>query len=87
MGEVIDISKGNLKHCNYFDNDGHLGVEIGDLAIEHVDNGHIDVMIGDEALTFKRSVLAEFLHVASVFVDSKEVYKPDCDLPAMNYED
>ena len=88
MGEVVNLHKGNLKHCNYFSKGDELGVEVGRLSICAVGSDRLQVAIDNSfELLISREELAEFLHIASAFVDSKEVYKPDCDLPAMNYED
>jgi hypothetical protein len=79
MNNVIDLfGDRDLKSCSYFEfDDGVIGLAMIDksISIKPVDGGLIKVALGHSELVLPRDCIAEFLHVASLFVDSKGKHK------------
>ena len=80
MSNVIEFKdKNELEHVGYYEIDSDVGVAMLDksLIIMPLSNNEFDVFLGDnDSILFKREELAEFLHVALVFIDSEDRYKP-----------
>ena len=90
MSNVIDLfGDKDLKDCGFFEFDGGaIGIAMNDrsMFLEPTDGGLIKIIIGHAELSVPRECMAEFFHVASIFVDSCGKYKPDerIELVCMN---
>jgi len=83
MSNVVSFNQEELKHTSYTDNNGDLGVcSLGrEIAICELNKN--EFLVGDRLIS--REALAEFLHVAAIFVDSEKRYLPNIDLVGRNY--
>lgn len=84
---VVSLFGDDLKACSYFDLEGDLGVSMRDqsISIIKLNKSQFEVHVFDESILFDRKELAEFLHVASILVDSEKKYLPDFDLIGIDY--
>jgi len=88
MGEIIAFNvEKDFKHVSYIDDKGDLGVSTRcrSLAIYRLNKSEFEVVYGGGSFILNRDVLAEFLHVSSVFVDPEDKHKPDMDMVACDY--
>jgi hypothetical protein len=80
MNNVINLfGDKDLKACSYIElDDGAIGLTSKDesISIKPAYGGLIKVSIGHSELVLPRGYIAEFLHVAALFVDSKGEHKP-----------
>tara|TARA_R110002020_G_C16066458_1_gene755861 strand:+ start:118 stop:390 length:273 start_codon:yes stop_codon:yes gene_type:complete len=86
---VVNLFEDELKHCSYWENDElDIGVATLDksIIIVPINKDEIEIVFNGESNLYTRDKLAEFLHVASVFVDYEEKYKPKTDLVGLNYK-
>lgn len=78
-----------LKHCSYtagqYDDD--LGISTLDrsLGICRINDSQFIVITENDEIVMNREQLAEFLHVASILVDSEQRFLPEIDLIGCNY--
>jgi len=98
MGDVVELKPSEdpeekpesiLKHTSYFDFDGDLGVIMKNdsLLLVCLNMDEFLLVTGDQEQLYTRAQIAEWLHLASLFVDSKDKYMPLGDLVAMGYDD
>lgn len=93
MGKVVPFKKpidtcaADNELCKYYDFDGDLGISLADdsLQIIKLSKNEFTFKSHDRSFVIKRNELAEFLHVASVFVDSARKWAPDEDLIGVDY--
>lgn len=93
MGNVTEFKKKSkdaedgLTAVSYTDNDGDLGLSTLDkrLEIVRLNDSEFMVITPDGSEVYNRYNLAEFLWVASVFLDSEELYRPAVDLVGCDY--
>ena len=76
-----------LKHTSYTDNEGDLGISTlcKSISVERLNNKDFLICTKEGSTVMDREVLAEFLHVAAVFVDSEKRYYPELDLIGCDY--
>lgn len=92
MGDVIDI-KGEdkdtepFKHCSYYDQSGDIGIAMLDdsLRIIRVNDNTIEFQLYGQSQLFKRNELAEFLHLAALFIDSEDRWAIDGKVVCIDY--
>ena len=91
MGDVIKFPEigDELKHCSYtagqYDDD--LGISTLDrrIGICRINDSQFIVITENDEIVMKREQLAEFLHVASILVDSEQRHLPEIDLICCDY--
>ena len=86
MGNVINLTEPDFKNVTYID-DGDIGVSTRcrALAIYRLNKDDFEVVYNGGSFILKRDVLAEFLHVSQVFLDSEDRFKPDLEMVACDY--
>jgi hypothetical protein len=89
MGDVIEFrQKDDLLGCCYgVDDKDNFSVVMNDcsIRIQKINTDVLQVEAFGSTQTYTRQELAEFLHVASIFVDEEAKWLPDVDLVAMDY--
>ena len=86
MNNVIELIEPDFKNVTYID-DGDIGVSTRDrsLAVYRLNKDDFEVVYSGGSFVLKRDVLAEFLQVAKVFVDSQDKFKPDLEMIGCDY--
>jgi hypothetical protein len=89
MSNVVSLFGDDLKHCSYYEKNDDIGVAMLDssIIIVPLNAKEFEVTIKDTSTLFSRAELAEFLHVASVLVDSEQRHLPKIELVGRNYKD
>ena len=88
MGDVVNFDRSDLVSCSYYDLGGDFGVTMRDRSMQIVRLNKDEFEFGafGESQVFKRAELAEFLQVATIFIDSENKYLPNADLIGSNYD-
>jgi len=86
MSNVISLTEPDFKNVSYID-DGDIGVSTKDrsLAIYRLNKDDFEIVYNGGSFILKRDVLAEFLQVSKVFVDSEDRFKPDLEMVSCDY--
>ena len=85
---VIEFpSNDDFKNVSYIDNEGDLGVitRCRAIGVFRLNNKEFEVVTDNWSFIIDRDTLAEFLHVAQVFVDSESKHKPELDMIGCDY--
>jgi len=86
MNNVISLTEPDFKNVSYID-DGDIGVSTRckELAIYRLNKDDFEIVYNGGSFVLKRDVLAEFLQVSKIFVDSEDRFKPDLEMIACDY--
>ena len=86
MSNVIELTEPDFKNVTYIDDDD-IGVSTRckELAVYRLNKGDFEIVYNGGSFILKRDVLAEFLQVTKVFVDSKDKFKPDLEMIGCDY--
>ena len=86
MSNVINLTEPDFKNVSYID-DGDIGVSTRDrnLAIYRLNKDDFEIVYNGGSFILKRDVLAEFLQVSKVFVDSEDRFKPNLEMIGCDY--
>lgn len=89
MTNVINLFPDELKHCSYYEYQDEIGVAMLDksVIVLPLNVSEFELVLNGESHIFKREQLAEFLHVASVCIDSEQRYLPEVELCGRNYKE
>jgi len=89
MSNVIEFKQDDdFKNVSYIDDNGDLGVATRCRAISvyRLNKNEFEIVTkSDVSFILDRETLAEFLHVAQVFIDPDCKYKPDLDMVSCDY--
>ena len=88
MGNVIEFpDQTDFKNVSYSDVDGDLGVitRCRAIGVYRLNDKEFEVVHATGSFVMDRGVLAEFLHVAQVFVDSKDKHRPNLNMVGCDY--
>jgi len=88
MNNIIEFPDNtDFKNVTYTDQDGDLGVitRCRAIGIYRLNNKDFEVVHATGSFLIDREAIAEFLHVAKVFVDSEDKYRPDLDMVGCDY--
>lgn len=90
MANIIKFpDSSEFKHVTYIEYDGDLGVSTKpkSLSIIRLNNNEFEIATcgNNKSILFTRHEIAEFLHVALIFVDDEERYKPELDMISCDY--
>lgn len=89
MGNVIDLfdKSKELKHVSYTGINDDIGVSTVDrkIEIQRLNDSEFLLVTPDGSQLHDRESLAEFIHVAAVFLDSEKRFYPEVDLIGCDY--
>ena len=89
MSNVIEFTskEEDFKNVSYVEDKDDLGVSTRcrSLSIYRLNKDEFEAVHGDESFILTREVLAEFIHVAQVFVDDESKYRPELEMISCDY--
>ena len=88
MSNVIEFPvNDDFKNVSYIDNEGDLGVitRCRSIGILRLNKKEFEVVHASGSFLIDRDTLAEFLHVAQVFVDPESKHRPYSDMVGCDY--
>jgi len=89
MSNVIKFpDQTDFKAISYIDDNGDLGVAIRDRSLQlyRLNDKEFELLLNNHTVVFKREDLAEFLWVASYFLDSEKRHLPKLELVCCDYK-
>jgi len=81
-----DTEFNHSSYCSIFEDDViGLTSEDGNILISPLGLHEFEVCLGGQCMIFEREKLAEFIHIASILIDSENRWMPSGEFIGVNY--